>query len=146
MAGLVTADIFQSAALPLLLRLNAEGYELQAAAAVLRVRPVERVTPELRAELARYKPDLLLLIRDPGVCARRDVMRGQFDAAPAGRVPALLFRPGVAYVRGVCFSCGDVLPMVTFGRCWRCSLAWRLACRVAVPAPLADALDAARVA
>lgn len=148
MAGVVTVDILQSAALPLLLRLNAEGYEFQAAAAVLRVRPVERVTPELRAELARYKPDLLLLIRccDPGVCARRDVMRQQIEHAPTDCVlPALLFRPNVSYVTGRCFSCGDALQRFRVGRCWRCALAWRLAVRVPISPDLADALDSARV-
>jgi hypothetical protein len=147
MVGSVTADILQSAALPLLLRLNAEGYELQAAATLLRVRPAERVTPELRVELARYKADLLLLIRcrDSGVCARRDVMRRQFDAAPAGRVPALLFRPDVPYVEGRCFSCGDALQRFRIGRCWRCALAWRLAAHVPVTPDLAEALDCARV-
>lgn len=147
MAGRVTPDLFDSPALPLLLRLEADGYQLEPRATVLRVRPVERVTPALRAELTRYKPELLLLLRccDPGVLARRDVMRAQLDGARAG-VPPLLFRPDVPYVLGRCFSCGDALEQFSVGRCWRCSLAWRLACRLPVPVDLAVALDAARVA
>ena len=70
-------------------------------------------------------------------------INGRFWVSTEG-VPALLFRSGVPYVEGRCFSCGDALQRFRVGRCWRCSLAWRLACRVAMPAPLADALDAAR--
>jgi len=47
--------------------------------------------------------------------------------------------------QGQCFSCGDALERAGFGRCWRCSLAWRLACRVTMPALLAAALDDARL-
>ena len=32
-----------------------------------------------------------------------------------------------------CFSCGDALPQLIYARCWRCSLAWRLACRPPPP-------------
>jgi hypothetical protein len=52
----------------------------------------------------------------------------------------------VPYVRAACFSCGDSLPEPRFSRCWRCSLAWRLACRLPVSTELAAAMDAARVA
>jgi hypothetical protein len=94
-----------------------------------------------------HKPDLLMLLRclDVGVGERCDVMRALFEAAPAGRIPALLFRPGLPYVAGRCFSCGDQLQTLFVGRCWRCSLAWRLAVRVPIPAELADALDGAKV-
>ena len=147
MVGFVTPDVVDSPALPLLLRLAADGYELEPSATALRVRPVERVTPALRSELTRYKPELLLLLRccDPGVWARRDVMRAQVEAAGAS-LPVLLFRPGVAYVAGRCFSCDDPLEHFRFGRCWRCALAWRLAAGVPVLAELSRALDLARVA
>ncbi len=55
------------------------------------------------------------------------------------------FRPGVPYVPGSCFSCGDALAALRFGRCWRCSLAWRLAVRLPVPADLAVVLDDVKV-
>ena len=36
-------------------------------------------------------------------------------------------------------------PVVRFGRCWRCSLAWRLACELPVSAEVGAAYDSARV-
>lgn len=86
------------------------------------------------AEIRHYKDALKLLLRccDAGVQARRDVFACQLTQTPAPRVPAFLFRPDVPYVRGGCFSCGDTLPEPPFSRCWRCSLAWRLACRLPV--------------
>src|ERR1700722_4532381 len=48
---------------------------------------------------------------------------------PVEIIPALLFRADVPYVSGRCFSCGEETGRPAFGRCWRCSLAWRLACR-----------------
>ena len=115
---------------------------------MLRVRPVARVTPELRAELSRYKSELLLLLRccDPQVAARRDVMRAQVERASAATLPALLFRQDVPYTAGLCFSCGDGLKPFGYGRCWRCALAWRLAVRAPIPVDLAHALDGARLA
>lgn len=143
----MTRELFDSPALPLLLRLAAEGYEFEPHATMLRVRPLERVTPELRAELTQYKAELLLLLRccDQGVWARRDVMRAQFEAAADGRLPALAFRLDVAYVKGRCLSCNDDLEHFRFGRCWRCALAWRLAADVPLAADLGRALDTARV-
>lgn len=89
---------------------------------------------------------LAALVRacDDGVQARRESFAAQFKAGPASRVPAFLFRSGVAYEAAICFSCGDRLAEVRFGRCWRCALAWRLVA-VRVPAATAAALDEARV-
>ena len=44
-----------------------------------------------------------------------------------------------------CFSCGAALPEPRYGRCRRCSLAWRLAVGVPIPAEWAAAYDGARV-
>jgi hypothetical protein len=148
MAGSVTTDVFESQALILLHHLKAEGFEFQVVEPdILRVRPVDRVTPELRADLQRHKSGLLMLIRmgDAGVQERRDVFTRQLVATPTPQVPAFLYRPDVPYVKGKCFSCRDLLPEPRFGRCWRCSLAWRLAAGVSIDADLATALDAARV-
>jgi len=46
----------------------------------------------------------------------------------------------------VCSSCGNALFLPRFGRCWCCSVAWRLAAGVPVDEVLAEAIDAARVA
>ena len=149
MGGLVTADVFESQALTLLRQLKADGFEFQVAEPdILRVRPVDRVTPELRADLQRHKPGLLTLIRclDPGVLARRNVMRALVEQAEHARhVPQLVFRQDVAYAPGVCFSCADRLDGPRWGSCWRCMLARRLACRAPIPADLLAACDEARV-
>ena len=112
------------------------------------VEPASRLTPEQRAAVLAHARELALLMRylDPDVLERRDVFRLQLEATPAPAVPTLLFRSDVPYVRATCFSCGDSLPESRFSRCWRCSLAWRLACRVPISMDLAAAIDTARVA
>jgi hypothetical protein len=96
---------------------------------------------------AAHKDAIKTLLRccDEGVVARRDSFRAQFDAAPVEIIPALLFRADVPYVSGRCFSCGEETGRPAFGRCWRCSLAWRLACRLPIPADLGAAMDTAKV-
>ena len=58
MAGPVTADVFGSPALTLLLRLEAEGIDVVAEDDRLRVRPPARVTPDLLVDLRAHKADL----------------------------------------------------------------------------------------
>lgn len=148
MDTLRTADVFQSPAVGILCTLKADGFRVELTAdGMLSIAPRSRLTPERMEAIAACKAALKTLLRccDTGVQARRDVFEFQLAQTPAPRVPAFLFRPGVAYVRGVCFSCGDRLPELRFGRCWRCSLAWRLACRVPIEPALAAALDDARV-
>ncbi len=66
--------------------------------------------------------------------------------APADVVlPTLVFQAGVPYVKARCFSCGDPTGEPGYGRCWRCSLAWRLAAGVPLPAAQAAVYDGARV-
>jgi hypothetical protein len=86
-----------------------------------------------------------LIATDAGVAERRARFHQQLAAASIGTVPVFLFRVGVSYQRGICFSCGDGLIAHQFGRCWRCALAWRLAAGVPVARALAAALDAAKV-
>ncbi len=62
MAGNVTVA---ESAPALILQLRAEGFELAAAGGRLRIRPVERVTSELRRTLARHKAELLTLLAPP---------------------------------------------------------------------------------
>ena len=147
MAEPLTDSVFDSPALTLVLQLAAEGFELEVAEPnTLRVRPIERVTPELRADLQRHKPDILMLIRicDPGVQDRRAAFVTQLDAPSGAPVSRLAFRE-TAYVSGRCHSCGDALERPRWGRCWRCALAWRLACGLSSRADLAAAIDAAKV-
>lgn len=141
-------DVFDSPALPLLATLQARGCHVELTSDTLIVKPASRLTPEEQAAVRTYAQGLAMLLRwcDSGVRARRDVMRQQFDSAPAGQVPGLLFRPHLPYVEGRCFSCGDALQRFRIGRCWRCALAWRIAARVLISADIADALDGARVA
>jgi hypothetical protein len=82
---------------------------------------------------------------DNGVKARLHMFRRQFEETAAPAVPAFLFRPGTPYTRGRCFSCGDRLLAARFGQCWRCSLAWRLACQVQVPTDFAGTMETATV-
>lgn len=145
---MTTADALKSPALPLLLELEAAGVRVKVDADVVLVSPRGVLTPEQRTMFRQHQAAvrvLVAIVDDAGVQARRAVFQLQL-ALTAPRIPGFLFKSDVPYVRGVCFSCGDGLPELRFSRCWRCSLAWRLACRLPVPADLAAALDAARVA
>jgi hypothetical protein len=98
MAGSVSADVFESQALILLRQLMADGFEIQVAEPnVLRVRPVDRVTPALRADLQRHKLDLLRLmipVSDAGVQERRSAFARRLEMALSSGVlvPRLMFR------------------------------------------------------
>ena len=148
MASSLTTNVLDSPAVPLLLELEQQGCRVELTPHKLVVAPASRLSSQQRAAVLAYARELALLVRclDPGVVERRDLFRRQLEATPAPRVPSFLFRPDVPYVRAACFSCGDVLPQARFSRCWRCSLAWRLASRVPISTELAAAMDAARVA
>ena len=140
-------SVLDGPAVPLLRQLRDQGFELaEGTGSRLLIKPVARLTSELRSVVRRHKGALLLLIRvsDEGVQARRAVFRDERDASP-GTVGPFLFRPGVPYQRAMCFSCGDGLPEPRFGRCWRCSLAWRLVCRLPMSVELARAYDETKV-
>lgn len=144
----MTADVLNSPALPLLLQLEAGGVRFRLDGEQVLVSPRGVLTPEQREVFRRHRSavrTLVSILTDGGVQDRVAEFRRQLAAVPAPRCPAFLFRPDVAYVRGVCFSCGDGVAEPRFGRCWRCSSAWRLACRLPVAAELAAARDAARV-
>lgn len=145
----MTPDVFDSPAVAILSALERDGFTVELARddGALTIAPRSRLTPERMQAIAAAKDALktLLRCRDAGVRVRRDEFQRQLEAAPAPTAPAFLFRPAVPYARGRCFSCGDGLPEPRFGRCWRCSLAWRLACRLPVDSALADARDAAKV-
>ena len=150
MATPITADVFASPAVGILCDLERDGFRVELTAdGVLSIAPRSRLTSDRMTAIAGCKDALKVLISiatDAGVHERRDAFRVQLDAVPAPCVPAFLFKTGIVYVAGVCFSCGATLPELKFSRCWRCSLAWRLACRLPVPTDLAAALDSARCA
>jgi len=144
----LTLNVFASPAVAILRALEHDGFTVELEDDTLVIAPRSKLTPERMTAISGQKDALKTLLHccDEGVTARRDVFRQQLDASPAGHVPAFLFRPGVAYVPRVCFSCGDALTCPRYyGRCWRCALAWRLACRVPVAVETAQALDAAKV-
>ena len=120
---------FDSPAVPLLATLEARGCRLTVTAdgGRLIVEPASRLTADERRRVREHRRTLAELIRDDGLQARREVFAAQFAASLPPRVPAFLFKGGVRYRAGACFSCGDSLPEATFGRCWKCALAWRLA-------------------
>ena len=142
-------DVLNSPVLPLLLELEAAGVRFRLDGDLVLVSPSGALTPEQREVIRMHKASARVLVAmgtDQGVHERRDAFRQQYVAAPPLTVPGFLFRPGVPYLRGVCFSCGDLLSKLRFGRCWRCSLAWRLACRLPIPSALATAIDETRQA
>ena len=144
----LTPNVFESPAVGILCNLEADGFRVALTADdALSIAPRSRLTPERMQAIATHKDAIKTLLRccDEGVVARRDAFRAQFNAAPVEIIPALLFRADVPYVSGRCFSCGEETGRPAFGRCWRCSLAWRLACRLPIPADLGAAMDTAKV-
>jgi hypothetical protein len=139
-------DILASAALPLLVELEADGFSFSHDGDRLLVRPIDRLSPELRERVRRERGALLLLLRicDEGVQARREVFARQLSTMSHAVLPELVFRTSVPYVAGRCFSCGEATEQPTFGRCARCALAWRLAAGVPIPSDFAAVYDAAK--
>jgi hypothetical protein len=114
----------------------------------VQVRPIDRLPAHARVLMRQHPEDLRLLVSvlsDPDLQARRTMFDTQLQTTTAPRVPAFLFTPDVPYTKGHCFSCGDALTQWRFGRCWRCSLAWRLVCHLSIEESLAKALDDAKV-
>ena len=142
----IDTSVFDGPGLPLLLELEQGGLDLAVRGGELWVRPFDHLTPEQRGAIHRYRAELITLVRccDDGVQRRLEVYRAQIEVAPDTRGP-FLYVAGVAYVRGICFSCAARLPAPAFGRCWRCSLAWRMAASVPIPAERAAVYDGARV-
>src|SRR5688500_1384588 len=144
MDGAMTADVAATPAVTILCELHRDGFTVELTADdVLTITPRSRLTRDRMQIIEAHKDALKQLLRpcDDGVVLRRDVFVRQLAGTPPPRVPAFLFTDGIVYAKGICFSCGDALPSVTFGRCWRCSLAWRLACGLPIPVELAAALD-----
>ena len=143
----ITTDVLNSPAVAVLCGLEDAGLDLVVVAGRLRVSPVERLTSEHERVIQEHRDELVALVRicDAGVQERLVAFKRQLAKAPKGTTPDFVFRRGTAYAKGVCFSCGAALPVPEFGRCWRCSLAWRMAAGVPIPAEQAAAYDEARV-
>lgn len=144
---MVTADVLRSPALPILLQLEAGGVRFRLDGEQVLVSPRGVLTPEQREVFGQNQAAVrafVAVLAHAGVQDRVVEFRRQFAATAAPGVPGFLFRD-VPYVRGRCFSCADALPVAKFGRCWKCSLSWRLAAGVAVDKVLADALDGAKM-
>lgn len=97
----------------ILLRLKAEGFAIGTAGDQLKVKPVSKLTSELRAALTAHKGELLAVV------SRLEGMH-----ANDGKVPvpcAVLEATGGP---GRCFSCGDGLEHPeSYGRCTSCAIA-----------------------
>jgi hypothetical protein len=130
-------------ALPLLLRLEADGFSIDFRNGRLVVRPAHLLSAPMREAITAHRCELLTLVRicDEGVQDRRRAFVGQLAAGVS--VGRLVVRAGI-HAAGVCFSCADRLSRPTFGLCWRCALAWRLAAAVPIAADLLDAYDVQR--
>jgi hypothetical protein len=139
-------DALNGPAVAVLLELEAAGFEVGTAGDRLKVKPISKLTTNQRAELERYRAELLLLLRicDVAVQDRRTVFTQQLGSGVHAGL--LLFRAGVPYVAGRCFSCGDPTDRPVHGVCWRCAFARRLALKVPLPVSLAAPYDEARVA
>ena len=141
------ADVFQSPAVALLVRLENAGFQLAVTDTnQLRVWPVERVDAVLRAELQAHREALRMLVRicDDGVQQRRELFAAKLAERGRGVLPDLVVQPGIAPVKGRCVSCAEALDVNRMGKCWRCCLAWRLAAGVPVSPELELVLDETR--
>ena len=144
----VTQNVLTSPAVAVLRDLEHAGLDLAVVDGRLRVWPVERLTAEHELLIRQHRNELVTLVRicDGATQERMVVFKQQFTDAPATQIPAFLFRLDLPYVKGACFSCGAALLEIRYGRYLLCSLAWRLAAGVGIPAELAAAVDEARVA
>jgi hypothetical protein len=147
-AAPVMTEVFESPALPLLLALEARAIHVELTAdGRLVVEPASRLTTDEQTAIRAHARGLALLVRicDRDIQKRREAFAEQLAHTHPPGLPALLLRPHVPYVKGTCFSCGVILHTLIFGRCWRCSLACRLACGLSIPLDLVMAMDAARI-
>jgi hypothetical protein len=141
----MTPDVFNSPAVALLVELEAAGLQVVERDGVVYVRPAGQLTDAQRELLREERAAILTLLRicDDGVTDRRVAFEKVLSEATGATLPALLFRAGVPYTRHTCYSCGDSISQ-SWGRCWRCSLAARLACRQGIHADWIASYDAAR--
>ena len=140
-------NVFDGPGLPLLIELERDGFDLAVRRGELWIRPVDRLTASQQAKIQQHRVALVTLVRvcDEGVQTRLVAYRQQLAEVPKGSTCHFVFQPGTPYAKTVCFSCGAALLEPRYGRCWRCSLAWRIAAGVPVSAERAMVYDTARV-
>jgi hypothetical protein len=146
----IEPDILESPAAVLLLELEKRGCVCVATeTGGLRVSPASRLTEVDRQAIVQLKHDRIDVLKccDDGVGARRDEFRRQIDrSSETNTIPTFIFVEGIPYREGACFSCGDEFVQLEVSRCWRCSLAMRLALWGAGLYAPTSALDQARIA
>ena len=142
-----TMDVLNSPAVAVLCGLEHAGLDLAVVDGRLRVWPVERLTNDHEALIKQHRDALVTLIGicDQGVQERLAAFKQQLRDTPDGTTPDFIFRRETAYAKTICFSCGAALSELGYGRCWRCSLAWRMAAGVPIPAERASVYDEALV-
>ena len=123
-------DALESPALPLLLELSDQGCICRLTErGRIAVRNASRLTESQCARLRQFSLEVkeLLQCDDDGVTERRAEFRRQLRNSSSGLLPTFVFKPGLAYRRGECFSCGDPFSDLRVARCDRCTLGMRLA-------------------
>ena len=138
------SSVLSTPAAAALCNLQQAGLDLVVVDDRLRVGPAERLTSAHDRLIRQHRDDLVTLLRDDGVAARVAVYRQQLRESPPGTIPAFVFTP-TPYIKAICFSCGVGLEEPRYGRCWRCSLAWRMAARVPIAAAWVAVYDTAGV-
>ena len=143
----VIKNVLDSPAVAVLCGLEDAGLDLAVVDGRLRIWPVERLTPEHEQLIRQHRDELVVLVRicDAGVQDRLAVFKQQLREVPEGTTPDFVYVPSTAYAKGACFSCGQALATPEYGRCWRCSLAWRMTVGVPIQATQAAVYDEARV-
>src|SRR6187402_1164325 len=123
-------DALEPPALPLLLELSDQGCVCRLTErGRIAVHNASRLTESQCARLRQFTVEVKELLRcdDDGVTERRAEFRRQIHSSSSGSLPTFIFKPGLAYRRGECFSCGDPFPDLRIARCERCTLGMHLA-------------------
>ena len=125
----LNANVFDGPGLPLFIELEQCGFDLAVRRGELWVRPVDQLTGAQQAKIQQHRDELVALVQsyDEGVQERLVAYKQQLAKVPKGSTTDFVFQRGTPYAKAVCFSCGATLQELQHGRCWRCSLAWRLA-------------------
>ena len=123
-------DAIESPALPLLFELGRQGCICRLTnEGELRVHHASKMTDDQAAMLKKFTLEIKELLRcdDDGVVERSAEFRRQISGSPKNSLPTFIFKTGLPYRRGECFSCAEPLEAFRISRCERCTLAMHLA-------------------